>query len=706
MKPAGHHPFRTLATGAVAAALALPLALVAHPAPAAQASAADLITDHVVQIEETVSDAGFVHPGIGLSAEDLRTAQTQARAGVEPWASYFEAMTQVQPWANRDYDPDNMVDGQPDVVLTPNFDQGGLRGRMTRDAFGAMTQAVLWVVTGDEAYRRNAMWTLRTWSNMNPDGYAYFPDAHIHTGHPLYQFLLAAEIIRATAPVPDADPGEYDGYDTVWHPEDDEKLLDNLARPIMEVFNFSNERYMNQHNFGLFGRIATAIYADDAEGYQQGVEWLTVNAGYDGHDNGAIDPLFPVIAADDPANDYGKEFVQIQEMGRDQAHAECDVDNFTGLARMVGVQGTRVDPEQGTVSTAEDAVSVYAFGDNRILHGANSFAGFMLGAEVPWVDTTGEGVQLSQAYRGRLFNPLDELYLQYRYEADVDVAAEAPWIDELHRRWDGPLGWYGTGESNFWAPGDKNPEYWLALPAELAGTTPPAQAESAELRFAEHSLQLDQGTSLVTADGRTFARAQASPDGTTSVVSRMMYGSSAVGVLLRSDGPATLEVLPTATEEPYASVDVPDTDGRWRYVTYPPGGTNTHFYRVVGADGVTVDLDRVSLSAGDDLAPPQLEPVPERIYAAAGDELTVTLPLASEGEATFRAEGLPTGASIDPATGVITWQPSAADTGEHALQVVADDGTSLDSVRTTLVVTADREAMIEAAVADGTDPDA
>ncbi|KPC68297.1 hypothetical protein ADL26_19650, partial [Thermoactinomyces vulgaris] len=105
-----------------------------------------------------------------------------------------------------------------------------------------------------------AVQSLRAWADMNPDGYAYFPDAHIHTGHPLYQHLMAAEIIRATEPLADDTPGTYNGYDVVWSGTDDANLLNNYANPVVEVFNFSNKKWMNQHNFGLFGRIATAIY--------------------------------------------------------------------------------------------------------------------------------------------------------------------------------------------------------------------------------------------------------------------------------------------------------------------------------------------------------------------------------------------------------------------------------------------------------------
>jgi len=308
---------------ALTAALAAGIAAVAAVPPAAQAETSydDLLTENVVAINETVSDAGFVHPGVGLSADDLRNAQEMVRSGQEPWASYFDAMTQVRPWAAPGYTVDNMVRGKPDVPLTSTFDQTGMRNRETRDSFGVLTQALMWTMTGDEVYRKGAIMGLRTWANMNPNGYKYFADAHIHTGKPLSQFLMAAEIIRATEPLADGTPGTQDGYSVVWTAEDDRKLLTNFANPVVDTFLYSNERWMNQHNFGLYGRIATAIYADDTEAYAKGVEWFTVNASFDDYISGSMAAQMPVIAADDPANPYGEEFVQLREMGRDQAHA-------------------------------------------------------------------------------------------------------------------------------------------------------------------------------------------------------------------------------------------------------------------------------------------------------------------------------------------------------------------------------------------------
>ncbi|MCC3761468.1 putative Ig domain-containing protein [Glycomyces sp. TRM65418] len=699
-------------------ALALAVGLVT--APAAPAQAADyehLLTDHVVGINETVSDAGFVHPGVGLSAADLRNAQEMVRSGQEPWASYFDAMTQVRPWAAEGYTVDNMVRGRPEVPVTANFNEGTLRGRFTRDSFGVLTQALLWTMTGDEIYRKGAIMGLRTWSNMHPDGYAYFPDAHIHTGKPLSQFLMAAEIVRATDPVEDDTPGEHDGYSVTWTAEDDERLLGNLANPIVEVFNASNERWMNQHNFGLYGRIATAIYADDAEGYAKGVEWFTVNAAYDGYDNGAMAPQMPYIEADHPLNPYGEGFVQVREMGRDQAHGECNIDNFAALARFLDVQGTEVDPDDGTVSTAEDAVTAYQFLDNRLLEGADAFYGFMMGAPIPWVDERDTGGTLSQAYRGRVFNPLSELYYQYRYREGVDVEAEAPHLAELHERMDGPFYHYGTGVQNFWAPGDKSVEYWVAFPPEIAGTEP-APVEATAVSFGRHALPLDDGTEIVTEDGAAFARATASEDGTTSAVSRLMHpGGSHMGLRVRTDGPALLEVrdkeapsgLNPLEPEPdtIATVELPDTGGEWRYVTYPAAGSNVDFYRVTGDGDTTVDFDTVVFRAESALTAPRFEQTRDRYYLRSGAASAFDLAAADEGGGVaYTAAGLPEGASLDPGTGTLAWTPAPRDRGRYDVQIVADDGESVTARTFELVVAKNRPKMIDAAVADGVDGDA
>jgi hypothetical protein len=704
----------------VVLAIVASLAVVSSPARAAEPTGP--ITANVVAINETTSDAGFVHPGIGLSADDLRTTQEMVRSGQEPWASYFDAMSKTG-FASTTFRASNALSAtEPDKAKTRIFDNAGMRGRETNDSFGALTQSLMWVTTGDEVYRKNAIQALRVWADMDPNGYTYFPDAHIHTGHPLYQFLMAAEIIRATEPLADDTPGQQDGYDVVWSAEDDERLLGNFANPVVETFLYSNHTWMNQHNFGLFGRIATAIYADDAEGYATGVEWYTVNEGDDAYDNGSMAEQMPLIEADNPINPYGYDFVQVREMGRDQAHGECNIDNFAGLARMLEVQGTKVDPTAGTVSTADDAVSAYDFLGQRLLKGADQFYRFMQGAWMPWVDERGDDWYgtVSQSYRGRIFNTISvaELYYEYKLERGVDVEAEAPWLSRLASRMDGPLYTRGSSAANFWVSGDKNPEYWVAFPEELAGTAPEPQREDPAWRFDKAGLPLDDRTELVTEDGATFARASLSEEGTTTAMSRLEFAQGAVfGLRYRTDGPAHLEVLRNpdpsgdnpqeAPKSVLAVQDLPDTGGEWRYFAYPMSGNPINYFRLTGAEGTTVDMDRVIVTGAKDLTPPQFPQADSTLYLAANMERSLDLSVVDTGgNVAYTAEGLPEGASFDTETGKVAWTPGDADRGHHAVRITADDGQTVATRTFELVVAKNRPKTIDTLLADLYDPDA
>ncbi|MNC33253.1 hypothetical protein D3C75_816390 [compost metagenome] len=76
--------------------------------------------------------------------------------------------------------------------------------------------------------------------------------------------------------------------------------------------------------------------------------------------------------------------VQHVEMGRDQAHGAGDLVKAEILGRLLEAQTTKVDSVDGTVSTASNAVNVYAFLDDRMLKTADYFARFMLGYDTPW----------------------------------------------------------------------------------------------------------------------------------------------------------------------------------------------------------------------------------------------------------------------------------------------------------------------------------
>lgn len=685
--------------------------LAAPPAAASPASAASVSPAAAPEIVETVSDAGFAHPGIGFTADHLENMRTQVLAGVDPWASYYDAMVDTR-YAALDYRVENAQPGT-DVPKNDAYASVAMRSMAQRDSIGVMTQALEYVVTGDERFRANALHGLRTWSSLDPAKYEYFADAHIHTGVPLYYMLIAAELIRSTDPA----NAELDGYDLRWTDADQQRIEDNLVHPVLDTFLSSKNRLWNQHLYGVIGMISAAIFLDDADLYAERVEWFTVNAGYEsehdlygGNVNGSLQQLFREIPADAAGNTTGAPFVQHMEMLRDQAHGQGDVDLFVALARIVDAQGTTLDPTAGTVSEAADAVSPYDFLDHRILDGADTFYSFMMGEEVPYVPAN-EGGAISQAYRGRLQDPLSEAYLQYSYVADVDVATEAPHVAELYEQRDGPLYYYGTGVQNFWNDRGSDytgAEYWVAFPEELAdvdGSVAPL-APGAELSVRTFGTPLGEGAARdEDPDGASFIRLDAGADDANVAIRRAVWGDrtaahSLVGVKVRSDGTARLQASRTADEAPFAEIVVPDTGGEWRYVwldlalTTTPGavGDNILFLRATGSDA-QVDIAGLLAQAGGVLTPPVFTDAPSLdAVLVAGEPWTrrvATTDAAGE-TVTLSLQDAPSGVTLQGDE--LSWTPSQPDAA--AMTVAASDGTTVTALPVAITVAESRDAAI------------
>ena len=657
----------------------------------------------------TTSAAGFAHPGIGVTAANLQFARQQVLAGVDPWKSYYAAMSTSK------YASPTLVSKNVSPVLDqpalPSFTSTKTESKLIEDSWGAYTQALLYYFTGNDVYRANAMKIVRIWSNMDPNQYAYYADSQIHTGVPLYRLLSAAELLRATS----ANPA-YTAYDLAWHDSDTAKLTTDLINPMLSTFEYKNTNYLNQHTYPLIGAIAAYIFTDNRARYDEAVEWYTVNATTTKpQQNGALAPIYPLIAADDPLNHYGYAFVQHQEMGRDEAHAGDDVDNLAGLARILTVQGTKVDPVHGTVSTAPDAVDPYHFLGDRLLAGSDAYARFMLGYDTPWVDTTGGPGAISSGYRGRLnaLTEINELYDTYEYTEGVDVEAEAPYLAKAHEQAEGPFFYNGsTTLNNFWggqgAGIDTGPEYWLSFPAALAGQTPPV-ATSPYVQVVQKGQLLDSGTVMTSDADGTYAEMRASCQGTTLVVHDLTYSNrnsyAPVALLVRTNKSGMHLAIAKDQHTPaFRTITLPDTDGQWRYVTYDVAfatvhsnqvGDNIGYYTMTGPDGGTVDVRHVNTLAGSQLSIPQFPQGFSADVIGVAKEQLVTSFAATDANpkdvVTYRAEGLPAGAVLDPATGVLTWTPEQRQNGTYHFTVVADNGTVATTLDATVHAEPNRE---------------
>jgi hypothetical protein len=226
-----------------------------------------MMTDYQPTIYEVIDASGFNHPGVGLTKDALENVRTQVRAQKEPWNTYFNQML-LSSAAAKTVTSSNQSGTDPAKPGTDAFNSQGVESKFIADALKSYTQAILYVVTGDETYRANALHIIRIWSQMDPAKYAYYTDAHIHSGIPLNRMVTAAEILRYTS---------YQTPELQWTDKDTTDFATNLITPVIETLQHKNSYFMNQHLYPLLGAMAGYIFTGNRDRYNEGVEWFTVN---------------------------------------------------------------------------------------------------------------------------------------------------------------------------------------------------------------------------------------------------------------------------------------------------------------------------------------------------------------------------------------------------------------------------------------------
>ncbi len=675
---------------AVALLLSIGLLQVA-PSATEPAAAQDLGTCDV-QIHPAVSEAGFTHPGIGLTEPVIQNVRDQLAAGAEPWTSGFEALQQSGA-AAENVGPSNAASGDPTKPRTDAFN-AGTRGLFESDGLKSYTQAVMYVLTGKEVHRQNALRIIRLWEQMDPEKFEYYVDSHIHNGVPLFRMASAAELLRYTS------CGEDETFP--WTEADTQAFSENLIRPAIATFMSSPDHFMNQHNYPLLGSMAGSIFMDDTDLYAEKVEWFTVNStAKDRGFNGSIKWLARWADTNDKTGEpIDDPHVQLTEMGRDQAHGGGNLTNFAALSRMMMAQGTKVDPVDGTVSTAEDAVGPYEFLDDRILEAADYFWQFMLGHDPEWTPIayaiSPDGTirdtynHIADGYRGRYSTAsFWEVYYYYAFTLGRDVESMAPFFAEAYANRPGPafIGWDGH---------DGGGDSWLFAPPEAAGeSTPPPDdpgTYEVERRYTHLAGDVETGDGYVSmADGAKIA-----------------YLSGANNqprqrLLVRTEGETVIHLGGVShgnTVRRDTTVSVPDTGGEWRYVTVERHMDNILF---IETEGASVDIDHISLNAAEPAGPVFPEDAADRIVGWTGAEISADLGATVAESTVYTATGLPEGAELDSGNGTLTWIASEA--GSWTVTVAADDGTNVAARRFTLAAGDDRKDAL-ALAEDGYDPEA
>jgi hypothetical protein len=659
---------------------------------AATASAADITTiatSYQPTINETIDASGFKHPGVGLTRDVLENMRTQVRAQKEPWNTYFNQML-LSGAASTAPSIKNVSGSDPSQPRYYGLNSQGVESLFITDALTAYTQSILYYVTGNETYRANALRIIRLYEQMDPSQFAYYTDAHIHTGIPLQRMVGAAEILRYTS---------YQTASLAWTDDDTNNFVNNFMLPTINTDDSSNEHFMNQHLYTTIGAMSGYIFSGNRAKYDETVEWYTVNkTAEDQGQNGAIKALFRLVTRNDLTGEDVTPAVQHVEMGRDQAHGAGDITNAQILARFLMAQGTKVDPVDGTPSAAPNAVGPYEFLGDRILQAGELFGTYMQGYEIPWIptashtDSAGNPTvvyrKVADAYRGRLTQNTWEMYYYYKYTRGVNLEQLAPNYARI----------FANRTIYNWDGGDGGGDFWLFIPAAAAAEggnylvkkiTDPYR--EVEVRFTP----LDANSVVKTDASASYIETTATEAGSNFAVYGYGYGTTSLAFKVRTNGTATMQFYG-------ASVQLPNTGGQWIYVNYA-GGLGDFLPVTIKGSGTTVDIDHININ-GSSLSLPTftIGNADLSVYTYAGSSQAVSANFAAtdsnaSATVTYQIDNLPFGASFNSGTGAFSWQPTQA--GSYSFVVSAKDGTTVTSKRVTVVVGADRQATVNAVIA-------
>ncbi|RZF57456.1 alginate lyase family protein [Sphingobacterium corticibacterium] len=285
----------------------------------------------------------FVHPGILHDVDDLnRIKQVVAEEKQPGMGSYL--LLKAQAAASSTYN----VRG-PFERIARDGAEGNTKNAFEQDFNAAYYNALMWVITEDEAHAKKAIEIINAYSSTLKE-ITGTNDNALLAGLSGFHIVNAAEIMRYT----------YDEWDAT-DIEKCEEMLRNVFVKELTAF-FAREASTN----GNWGAAATktmmalGVFLDDTAIFNNAVRFY-----YTGNDNGTL------------RNYIVTEEGQAQESGRDQPHT------MLGIGCLA--ESCEIGQKQG--------LDMYASLNNRLLAGFEYTAAYNLGHSVPyiqWTDITGK----------------------------------------------------------------------------------------------------------------------------------------------------------------------------------------------------------------------------------------------------------------------------------------------------------------------------
>jgi hypothetical protein len=124
---------------------------------------------------------------------------------------------------------------------------------MSTDCEAAHTQALMWILTGNEQYAQNAVKILNAWNILRSHG---GPNWYLQASWSGAGFAEAAELVKSTYPK--------------WKPEDIAKFSDMLNKAFLPVLH-NQMAYGNREFSTIYAMMAIGVFNDDRGAFYEGL---------------------------------------------------------------------------------------------------------------------------------------------------------------------------------------------------------------------------------------------------------------------------------------------------------------------------------------------------------------------------------------------------------------------------------------------------
>ncbi|KAJ5822519.1 Chondroitin AC/alginate lyase [Penicillium robsamsonii] len=365
--------------------------------------------------------AGFVHPGLLVSNSDITRTQKKIKANQDPWTISWNTLTSLS-FSDASYTPSPVS-----VVYRSTWDDHTENAELLwHDVAAAFDLGLRWKISQNTSFADAASNILHAWA-ITLTAIDGGDDKYLTAGLQGYELANAAELLRDYQP-----------------------FVDNVLPAVVEMANnifipmhyrWLNHEEPSEHNVlhffanwelcNIASAMAMAVITDNQTVWDFAVDYFKTGEG-----TGAINNAISNIV-EEPGT--GALLGQGQESGRDQGHSALDI-------QLLGVIG------QQAWNQGED---LFAYNDSRILRGAEYFARYNLGNDVPFVYYTNGIVshtEISSASRGAIRPTWELLYSHYV----TMIGMDAPWTTLFLNN---SLDYYGGAEGGAGSWGEGSGHY-------------------------------------------------------------------------------------------------------------------------------------------------------------------------------------------------------------------------------------------------------